>query len=247
MNQPNLELPSTASPQQAKTVATLWNTAIHEAAHAVVAVYYGIPVLEACVEGAGKGFICLDKPKLESHLYAPDSRRYMSKQSVMGYAGFIAVHKLKPEVVGSWESGLSDWKLNAAWLWWLWETVLYKRRSSRYPDRKRLLTEAEIEQILARRARRLLLISRHLVHGLFPVIEIVAGVLIENEWLTGDELVMLAGPLIDKFRTNLAARPVAGHNDYEFTVPPDVQRMPRPKSYRILGTKRIRRCPIAKQ
>jgi hypothetical protein len=200
-----------------------------------VAVYYGLPIIEACVASATGGWVQLDQEKIGPVLYTPACIRYLSKQIVMGYSGFIAKHKLNPEVAIRWSSGEEDWEQNKEWHWWLWENFLCERFSSRRPGVTQQLTDSDIEQLLARRARRLLLISRRLVRGLFPVIQTVARALFERQRLTGDEVVALAGPLIDKERAALTARPIAGNSDYVFRVHPHAQRMPRPKSFARLG------------
>ncbi len=242
MHQPELELPAVDSPRPTKRAAALWSMAIHEAGHAVVAVYYGIPILEACVESAGKGWVQLDQEKIEPFLYTPACVRQLSQQVVLGYAGFIAILKLNPNVAIRWRGGVDDWKLNKDWLWWLWDNSLGERSRNRNNASHQPLAEAQVEQILARQARRLLLISRRLVHGLFPVIQVVARALIERHRLTGDEVVALAGPLIAKERAGLTAWPAAGHSDYVFRVHSHAQRMPRPKSFKRLGLK-TRRQP----
>jgi len=244
MHQLELELPIADSPRPPKRAAARWSTAIHEAGHAVVAVYYRIPIVEACVECDGNGWVELDQDKIEPVLYTSACSRYLSKQAVMGYAGFVAILKLNPEVAARWRSGGDDWELNRDWLWWLWENALSERSHNRHADGQRKLTESEIEQMLVRRSRRLLLIARRLVRGLFPVIQVVARALFERQHLTGNEVVALAGPLIDTERAALAARPAAGHSDYVFRVHSDFQRMRRPKSFRHLGLNKSVRASV---
>ena len=232
MQQPELKLAARLSAQRPKRNAAVWLTSIHEAGHAVVAVYYKLPIIEACVQGGGDGFVLLDQEQIEPLLYTANATRSISAQAVMGYAGFAATHRLKPGAALRWESGVDDWETNNLWLWWLWDNVLSKRCPAR---RHALMTDAQIEHQLARRARRLFLIARRLVHGLFPVIQIVARALYERRRLAGAEVVALAGPLIANLRPDLVVRPVGGHDDYHFRIHPYAARMPRPESYEPLG------------
>jgi len=236
MLQPELDLPITASPRPAKTGAARWSTAIHEAGHVVVAVYYDLPIVEVCGDGAGVGWVQLDQEKIEPHLYTPACTRYLSKQVVMGYSGFLAGRKLNPEVAIRWRGGVEDWELNGDFLWWHWEHALGKRHAHRQ------LTEIEVEQILTRRARRFLLIAQRLVRVLFPVVQTVARALLERQRLTDDEVAALAGPLIAQERATWPARTIVKKSDYRFRVHPSAARMPRPKSFKKLGLKIPARC-----
>ena len=61
-------------------------------------------------------------------------------------------------------------------------------------------TDAEIDIIANRRARRLWRITRRLVRWIFPVIQLVARALLDRKRLTGDEVESTAGALIAKYR-----------------------------------------------
>jgi len=232
MQQVELKLLEELPVRRPKRNAAVWLTSIHEAGHAVVAVYYKLPIIEACVQGGGDGFVLLDQEQIEPLLYTANATRSICAQAVMSYAGFASTHRLKPGVARRWQSGVDDWETTGLWLWWLWENVVSKRCPARSHV---LMTDARIEQQLARRARRLFLIARRLVRGLFPVIQIVARALYERRCLSGAEVVALAGPLVAKLRPDLEARPAGGHDDYHFRIHPYAARMPRPESYEPLG------------
>ena len=249
LGQIELDLPITNSPRPEKNAAARWATAIHEAGHAVVAVYYDIPIVEVHMKDARNAEIELDQEKIEPVLYTHACTRYISKQTVMAFSGFTANHKLNPEEVHSLFPCDKDLALAKIWLWWMWEHASCKRRSGRNPARQQKLTEAEIERILARHACRLILISSRLVGELFPIIQTVASALFNRQRLTGDEIVALAEPLIAKARANMTSQRAVRRSDHAFRINA-VPRLPRPTSFKRLGLNKsveasVRRAQIA--
>jgi hypothetical protein len=197
MVQTELGLQIANSPWKTAPDSRLWPIAIHEAGHAVVAVYYELPFTSVRIQPKGAGWLQLNRKKLEPLLRGPSrASRYASKVIVMGYAGYIAELKVSPYAPRS--SAKPDEEQNAGWLW---ETTLCKRRFDRTTGSYRRPTEAEIERVVTLRAHRLLLIAHRLVRRLFPVIELVAKALIEKKRLTGGQVGAIAGPTVAHERT----------------------------------------------
>ena len=96
MHQSELKLADVLPESLPKRDASVWLTAIHEAGHAVVAVYYKLPIIEACVQDDKNGFVLLDQAQIEPLLYTASGTRSVCAQAVMSYAGFAATHRLKP-------------------------------------------------------------------------------------------------------------------------------------------------------
>jgi hypothetical protein len=190
MLQPELELKITDAPGPAISAAERWSIAIHEAGHAVVCVYYEIPFTRLYIQPNGNGGVMLDREK-ERLLQSPPRVRYASKLIVSGYAGIVGHRKINPSVPFAGAKYDHDHVSGLLWYDFKYERIFDKTTGSfRSP------TEAEVEVIVNRRARRLWRITRRLVHKLYPVIVAVARVLIERKRMTGDEVVAIAGPLI---------------------------------------------------
>ena len=202
LRQGEFDLPITESAGRLASASELWECAIHEAGHAVVAVYYNLPISDVVVRPDVTGRLTLDRAKIEPILDGPDCVRYLSKQVVMGYSGLFAQFRANPDAA----AGIEDWEYNKDWLYWMWDAVLYQRRFERRTPGEWPLTKAQVEEIIQRRARRLKRISRRLVRPLFPIIQLVAIALRERKRLTGDEVVAIAEPRVAKLRAALAAR-----------------------------------------
>ena len=198
MHQPELELPIADSPRPELSAAELWATAIHEAGHAVVAVYFKIPFTCLYIRSNGNGGLILDRRKNRMLLESPGRVRYASKLIVTGYSGYIGHRKIiKCEPRGGVKYDAEHIRDL------LWDTTRYERRLDKSTGCFQRTTEAEAEQIVNRRVRRLWRVAFHLVRKLFSVIQVVARALIERKRLKGAEVVALAGPLIAKERAAL--------------------------------------------
>jgi len=199
VQQPELELPLAASLRPALASSKLWPVAVHEAAHAVVSVYYGVPVTRLLVNPNGTGDMLFDVEKHKALLKSPARGRYPSKLIVSCYAGFIGHRRVFPSVS---RAGVEDDMEHVCNL--LYDNFKFERILDQNTGRFRCPTDAEIEIIANRRAKRLWHITHRLVRRLFPVIQVVARALLERRQMTGDEVEALAGPLIAKERATWA-------------------------------------------
>jgi len=172
----------------------LWAIAIHEAGHAVVAAYYGLPFTSVRVQARGGGWLQLNRKKLEPLLRGPFCvPRRAGQVIVMGYSGYAAELKVSPSAPRS--SAEPDEEQNAGWLW---ETTRCERWFDRTTRRFRPPTEAELERMVTLRAHRLRRVAHRLVGRVFPAIELVAKALLERERLTGSEVAAIVGALVAK-------------------------------------------------
>jgi hypothetical protein len=141
MRQPEFELPIADSSRAVMSVAELWSTAIHEAGHAVVAVYYEIPFTAIFIKPNGDGGLILDRRKDKHLLPSPARVRYASKLIVTGYSGYISQHKVAPATPRGGERYDAE---HVGGL--LWETTRHDRKFDRSTGCFRQPTEAEAEQ-----------------------------------------------------------------------------------------------------
>jgi len=214
VSQSELELPIAESLLPPKQAAARWETAIHEAGHTVVAIFYEIPLVTIRIDSHGMrdkrfvdGLVRHDRKKLKPLLHSPARTRWISKFIVMSYAGFFAQLKANPSAddAGSVKDAEHIEHL-------LLNNFPSKRKHKDKPDSPQHPTQAEIERVYNARSLRLALVTERLVDKLYPIIVMVARTLIERRQMTGDEVVALAGPLIAKERTawtKLARRGIA--------------------------------------
>ena len=200
--QPELELPITESLLPPKQAAARWASAVHEAGHAVVSIFYEIPLTSMRIDSHGvrgkrfvTGLVCNEYKTNKPPVRGPERARWISKLIVIKYAGFFAEQKANPSANGdgSWEDYDSIHKL-----------LLKKSPCKRKPDlnngSQQPPAEAEIARAYNALSRRLVLIAGRLVDWLYPIIVMVAHTLLERRRMTGEEVVALAGPLIAKKR-----------------------------------------------
>ena len=198
--QPELELPITASPPP-KRAADRWAIAVHEAGHAVAAVFYEIPLTAAFVilhevgSDTVAGRVRYDWEKVKLQMQSSPRARCASKLIVMGYAGFFAELKAKPSAHNG-DSEYDGGQIHN----FLLKHFSYKRKSEGRTGSQQTPPEAEIARAYNARSRRLVLVTRRLVDWLYPIIVMVALTLLERRRMTGEEVVALAGPLIAKKR-----------------------------------------------
>ena len=197
LGQIELGLPIADSPRPLLPAAKLWPVAIHEASHAVVALYYGIPFTFLTIRPRGTGGVRLDSEKHHA-LLDSNACRYASKTIIASYAGFLGHLKVFPSVSRDGAEYDMD---QAGGL--LFDNFKYERILDKPAGVFRCPTEDEIYIIAKRRGRRLWRITYRLVRRLFPVIQVVAMALLERKRLTSDEVVALVGPLVAKKRAAL--------------------------------------------
>ena len=193
VQQPELELPLAESPRPAMSSSELWPVAVHEAGHAVAHVYYRIPFRCLLIEPNGDGWVKFDMDKHKALLKSHPRIRYPSKLIVTSYSGFIVHRRVFPSVS---RSGMEADEEQVAGL--LYSNFKYERILDKATGVFRCPTDAEIEIIADRRARRLWRITQRLMRGLFPVIQAVARALLDRKEMSGEEVEALAGPLIAK-------------------------------------------------
>ena len=65
-----------------------WKVAIHEAGHAVVAIYYDVPFISIKIDSHLRGWTYFDEELIESNLKTDDGTKFANKMVIVGYGGY---------------------------------------------------------------------------------------------------------------------------------------------------------------